>query len=158
MSVNRVLYVLFFCSLLLSFMTSCKKNVQERLENAPNELSSKQKGDFKMYEMSEMAALMEQMYVDNLRVKEAIMKKEHSFGAYPTLHNAILTVSLTDPCDRDAFFDSQARLFIEIEQQFYQNQQSASKENFNKIIDSCISCHEKKCGGPIVRIKKLYIP
>lgn len=138
-------------------MMGCKKHVQDA-ENVPGELSSKVNSNFKMYEMSEMAALMEQMYVDNLRLKEVIINEDSTFGAYPTLHNAIFTAALTDPSDRDVFFDSQARLFIQIEQHFYQNQQSATKGNFNKIIDSCISCHEKKCGGPIVRIKKLYIP
>lgn len=157
MRINRVLYVLVFCSLLLSVMTGCKKNVHDA-ENAPSKLPAEKNSTFKMYEMSEMAALMEQMYVDNLRIKEAIEKKDVNFGEFPALHNAIFSAALTDPSDRDAFFDSQARLFIQIEQQFYQNQQRTSKENFNKIIDSCISCHEKKCGGPIVRIKKLYIP
>jgi hypothetical protein len=32
------------------------------------------KKGFQMYEMSEMAALMEQMYVDNLRLKDRIIK------------------------------------------------------------------------------------
>ena len=31
-----------------------------------------------------------------------------------------------------------------------------SKEAFNQIVDTCMSCHQQVCPGPMVRIKKLY--
>ena len=47
-----------------------------------------------MYEMSEMAALMEQMYVDNQRLKEQIIKGD-TIGDFPQhfakIHESVLT-------------------------------------------------------------------
>lgn len=30
------------------------------------------------------------------------------------------------------------------------------KESFKLIVDACMSCHQKVCPGPMVKIKKLY--
>jgi cytochrome c553 len=32
-----------------------------------------------------------------------------------------------------------------------------AKQHFNEGINACVSCHQVKCGGPIPKIKKLYI-
>ena len=32
-----------------------------------------------------------------------------------------------------------------------------AKKHFDEGVDACLNCHLKKCGGPIPRIKKLYI-
>lgn len=113
------------------------------------------KKDFKMYEMSEMALLMEQMYVDNQRLKAQIVAGE-SLGDYPNHFEKIHTAVLTDDTDRDTFFDSQAQEFLEAYQMIFEDQENA-KTNFNAAVNACISCHEVKCGGPIPRIKKLLI-
>jgi hypothetical protein len=31
-------------------------------------------------------------------------------------------------------------------------------ETFNIMVDNCMNCHQKMCPGPMVKIKKLYIP
>ncbi len=110
---------------------------------------------FEMYEMSEMAALMEQMYVDNQRLKERI-KKGDSIGAFPSHFLKIHKAVMTDDTENDAFFKEQAALFIKAQEQIYKDPTNA-KEHFNNGIDACIRCHQKKCGGPIPKIKKLYI-
>jgi hypothetical protein len=110
---------------------------------------------FEMYEMSEMAALMEQMYVDNQRLKERI-KNGDSIGAFPSHFLKIHKAVMTDDTENDAFFKEQAALFIKAQEQIYKDPANA-KEHFNNGIDACISCHQKKCGGPIPKIKKLYI-
>jgi cytochrome c553 len=111
--------------------------------------------EFEMYQMSEMAALMEQMYVDNLRLKEQIINGE-AIGKFPDhflkIHNAVLT----EEDDKDDFFNEQAKIFIETQELIYTDPVNA-KEHFNKGVDACITCHEQKCTGPIPRIKKLYI-
>ena len=63
---------------------------------------------------------------------------------------------MTDSTDMDAFFKAQAKVFIESQEQIYKDPKNA-KEHFNKGIDACIQCHQVKCGGPIPKIKKLYI-
>lgn len=114
-----------------------------------------EKKDFKMYEMSEMAALMEQMYVDNQRLKDRI-KNGENVGNFPEHFLKIHQAVMTDESENDAFFKEQAKKFIEAQKQIYADPENA-KTHFNNGVDACVRCHESKCGGPIPRIKKLYI-
>jgi len=138
--------------LLVTLLFSCKNNEQTENAAAPKDLKEKK---FDMYEMSEMALLMEQMYVDNERLKERI-KNGDTIGSFPshfiTIHEAVMT----DKQENDAFFKEQAAKFIEAQKLIYEDPKNA-KQHFNAGIDACIQCHEVKCGGPIPRIKKLYI-
>lgn len=139
-----------FLLVLLSFslLVSCKK------ESTSSEKNTQEK-KFDMYEMSEMAALMEQMYVDNQRLKERITKGD-TIGKFPNhfikIHNAVMT----DESENDVFFKQQAAKFIKAQELIYQDPKNA-KEHFNTGVDACIQCHQQKCSGPIPRIKKLYI-
>lgn len=139
-------------------LVSCQKEMQvETTEENVVEKSadSSASEEFEMYEMSEMAALMEQMYVDNQRLKDRIIKGD-TIGKFPQhfikIHNAVMT----DEHDKDAFFDEQAQKFIQAQELIYKDPKNA-KEHFNKGVDACIQCHQEKCSGPIPRIKKLYI-
>lgn len=113
------------------------------------------KKEFKMYEMSEMAALMEQMYVDNQRLKDRITKGD-TIGEFPQHFMKIHASAMTDESDNDAFFREQAAKFIAAQEKIYKDPKNA-KAHFNEAVASCIACHEQKCEGPIPRIKKLYI-
>ena len=110
---------------------------------------------FEMYEMSEMSLLMEQMYVDNQRLKERI-KNGDTIGKFPTHFMKIHEAVMTDQSENDAFFKEQAARFIKSQQLIYDDPKNA-KQHFNDGVSACLSCHEVKCGGPIPRIKKLYI-
>ena len=132
----------------LFFFLSC--NSKKESKDMPNE-----KKKFDMYEFSQMAGLMEQMYAENKRIKEAIEKGE-DIGKFPEYFLTIYEAELTDEKDRDSFFNQQAKVFIEAQQMIYENDEKV-KEHFNLAIDACIQCHQQKCLGPIPRIKKLYI-
>jgi len=108
-----------------------------------------------MYEMSEMATLMEQMYVDNKRLKERIQKGD-TIGTFPKHFLKIFTAKFTDETENDLFFKQKAKDYITAQQLIYSDPKNA-KEHFNNGVDACLKCHESKCGGPIPRIKKLYI-
>ena len=149
---------LIFVFVMLLF--SCEKKeaevVDRTTDSVPCSTDSKSgKGDFEMYEMSEMAALMEQMYVDNERLKERIVKGD-TIGKFPQHFIKIHKAVMTDETDKDAFFNEQAAKFIKAQELIYDDPKNA-KEHFNNGIDACIKCHEVKCGGPIPKIKKLYI-
>ena len=73
---------------------SCEKKeaevVDRTTDSVPCSTDSKSgKGDFEMYEMSEMAALMEQMYVDNERLKERIINGD-TIGKFPHLKMEVI--------------------------------------------------------------------
>lgn len=144
-------YIIYLVAIL--FIVSCTKKEVETNEN-PYSVESKNE-DFVMYEMSEMAAHMEQMFTENERLREKIISGD-SLGNMPEYFNGILTKKLTDSSDFDDFYVEHAKLFLEQQQNIYNNPDQA-KERFNTSVDACIKCHEVKCGGPIARIKKLYI-
>ena len=147
---------------IVTLCTSCKKETvikasaksEAKKDTAANCKKPANK-EFKMYEMSPMAALMEQMYVDNQRLKERITKGD-TIGTFPKHILNIHTSVMTDATDNDAFFKTQAAKFISTQQLIYSDPVNA-KAHFNEAVTSCVTCHEGKCEGPIPRIKKLYI-
>ena len=140
--------------LTVAFATSCQqKNDTNKVVTVKDTVAD---AKFQMYEMSEMAALMEQMYAYNTQLKERI-KTNQDLGSYPVAFDKLHTAVLTEASDRDLFFNDQAIKFIEAQKAIYTDPVQA-KDNFNKMVNQCLECHSKKCGGPIPRIKKLIIP
>ena len=144
---------------IIIFATACTKKEEAKAKPkegvAATECTKPGKKEFKMYEMSQMAALMEQMYVDNQRLKERIIKGD-TIGTFPKHILNIHTSALTDEDDNDAFFKEQAAKFIKAQQLIYSDPANA-KQHFNDAVSSCVQCHRGKCEGPVPRIKKLYI-
>jgi len=141
--------------LTLAFATGCQEK-SEKIEAVTPKDSVSASSKFQMYEMSEMAALMEQMYAYNTQLKERITKNQ-DLGTYPVAFDKLHTAVLTEASDRDPFFNDQAIKFIEAQKAIYTDPVQA-KDNFNKMVNQCLECHSKKCGGPIPIIKKLIIP
>ncbi|WP_445710267.1 hypothetical protein [Flavobacterium sp.] len=139
--------------LVLLGLSACNSKANDKTE-CTSETKENEEG-FEMYEMSEMAALMEQMYVDNQRLKDRIINGD-TIGAFPQHFTRIHCAVLTDETDKDVFFNEQAKKFIEVQELIYKDPDNA-KAHFNNGIDACIQCHQVKCGGPIPKIKKLYI-
>ena len=144
------IFIVLFSSF---FFFSCNTKKEELGEQKTENSASSE--EFEMYEMSEMAALMEQMYVDNERLKDRIIKGD-TIGKFPQHFTKIHEAVLTDDTDKVAFFKEQASKFIIAQELIYKDPKNA-KEHFNNGINACIECHKVKCGGPIPRIKKLYI-
>lgn len=144
---KKLLFVFLFFSLL-----SCQKKEQKVEEK---KCTTGKEKKLEMYQMSEMAALMEQMYVDNQRLADRI-KNGDSIGKFPQHFLKIHKAVMTDVSDNDDFFKIQAAKFINAQELIYKDPKNA-KEHFNAGVDACIQCHQQKCGGPIPRIKKLYI-
>ncbi|MDI1318020.1 hypothetical protein [Flavobacterium sp.] len=145
-----VLSFLFFGS--SAILVSCQKKEVKKEEPCPAEKSEKK---LEMYQMSEMAALMEQMYVDNQRVK-ANIKKGEAIGKFPEHYQKIFSSKFTDESDNDEFFKEKAADYIAAQKLLYTDPNNQRK-NFNAAVDACIACHMEKCGGPIPKIKKLYL-
>ena len=146
---KRIVFYCLSCMLLLG--------CQEKQPTEPvTKIQTQKKSSFKMYEMSEMAALMEQMYVDNQRLKEKIENNESDLGEFPDYYLKIHSATFTEPSDLDDFFKSEADRFLKAQELIYTDTAHA-KKNFNNMVTACIECHTVKCTGPIERIKKLYI-
>lgn len=146
--------VLFFA---LCGLISCNKEQEKENQGVVvTENDTLKDSKFQMYEMSEMATLMEQMYAYNMQLKIRI-ENQDVLGEYPSFFEKLHKAELTEPSDRDAFFNQQALAFTQAQRAIYQDPKTA-KEQFNKMVNQCLECHAKKCGGPIPRIKKLIIP
>ncbi len=136
------------CFLSLVLLTiSCQKKEEKKT-------CSKEK-TFDMYQMSEMASLMERMYAHNKQLRERIINKD-TIGKFPEFFNDIFTAKFTDESDNDAFFKENAQKYIDAQKLIYSDPNNL-KKNYNDGLNACITCHQGKCGGPIPRIKKLII-
>lgn len=122
-------------------------------ENKKNE-----KKEFEMYQMSEMALLMEKMYQDHLAIKEKVMSGE-DLGDFPQNYLDIHTAKFTDESFEGNAFTTFANSFIEIEKKLFAVDSTQQKQVYSNAIQSCIMCHENVgCPGPLVRIKQLKLP
>lgn len=145
----------FLVLVFLVFLSSCNNKTEKKEVSSEKSVETKEEKKFEMYQMSEMSLLMEQMYVDNERLKERI-KNGDTIGKFPNHFLKIHQAVMTDDTENDAFFKAQAAQFIKAQQLIYEDPKNA-KQHFNNGVDACLKCHQVKCGGPIPRIKKLYI-
>lgn len=142
--------VYIFC---FAFIFSC--NSKEKNENIEENVAGKKVYD--MYQPSEMSTLMNEMYAENLKIKNEILAG-NTPEVFPTDFLKIHTAQLSDFKKRNAKFEAFSKLYIVAEQDVF-NSESAMpvKDRFNNAVGICISCHQTECTGPIPRIKKLLI-
>lgn len=146
----------FFLLGCFALLLACQQNNEGQANSASGKIEDKVAGkEFEMYSMSEMSLLMEQMYVDNERLKKRIQNGD-TIGEFPNHFMKIHQASMTDDTENDEFFKAKAAEFIMAQELIYKDPKNA-KEHFNNGVSACIECHTVKCGGPIPRIKKLYI-
>ncbi len=143
---------LFPVAIALGFSTfvGCSNGEDENSETNTNSESE-------MYQPSELASLMRAMYEDNLKIKADIEK-----GIVPTtfpedFYN-IHTAKATDPSEINATFKSFADLYLTNMHEITDSDSTTVVKAFNNMVNTCISCHQIYCQGPIPKIKKLYIP
>ena len=141
--------------LLFSLVLLIACNNKSDSSKCETESKTKSEKKFEMYQMSEMAALMESMYLENEHLKERIQNGD-TIGKFPSHFLQIHKAVMTDETDNDAFFKEQSVLFIKAQELIYEDPKNA-KQHFNDGVNACVRCHEVKCGGPLPKIKKLYI-
>ncbi|OIQ20093.1 MAG: hypothetical protein BM557_05310 [Flavobacterium sp. MedPE-SWcel] len=154
---NRILFITLLSTVFIVLSCENKKEssvVDDEVVTTKTDTIIAEK-DFEMYEMSEMASLMEQMYADNEHLKQRIINGD-TIGDFPKYFLEIHSSVMTDETDNDEFFKDQAAKFLEAQKLIYNDSLNA-KKHFNDVVSACVRCHEQKCGGPIPRIKKLYI-
>jgi len=139
------------CFLVFLFLFGCKK----KSENTRITIY-KNSSAFEMYQMSELATLMEQMYADNQRIKQKIKNSEFDFGKFPEYYSKLYTATFTDPSDLDDFYLEETKNFLKLQELVYTDTINI-KNNFNNMVNACVECHNVKCGLAIQRIEKLYI-
>jgi len=89
-----------FILVTLFVVVSCKKETAKKEIVESNKCAVSKK--FDMYKSSEMAILMEQMYVENSKLKERILKGA-TLGTFPSYYTKIFSAKFTDESDNDTF-------------------------------------------------------
>ena len=139
---KKILLITF----LISFVFGCKDQTESISEKEP----------LIMAKHSEMALLMNEMYAFNESIKKQIDEGELT-NSFPEHFNKIFSAELTKPSFRDAEFESNTKLFIQVQKTVFNSSKKDIKSRYNNAINACISCHNVTCVGPIPRIKKLYL-
>lgn len=138
----RILFVIVFATLVSCTSTNSKSNSETHNTSG-----------FQMYQMSEMAKLMEAMSNEHAAVKQKLLTGD-TIGSMPETYYDIHYATLTDADDNDEFFKQWANVYIAAEENLYKEQ---TIDAYNNAVNVCLQCHQQKCGGPIPRIKKLFI-
>ena len=139
-----------FIYLILFVFIGCKSEKKEQSKDDSKIV-------YDMYEPSEMANLMNDMYDYNLKIKKQILNGEVPQD-FPLEFLKIHTAELSDFKYRNETFQAFSTVFIDAEKEVFNIDGSLSLEQrFNNAVGVCISCHQTECTGPIPKIKKLLI-
>lgn len=141
---KNIRLIILLCFISFSCNTSKKEEIVKNAELV-------------MYKPSEMALLMNEMYIFNEKTKKKIIKNE-DLGEFPTNFLNIHSAILTDPTDRTVGFEGFSQAFLQNYQAVFSANTKDKKEQFNVMVNSCVACHKTTCIGPIPKIKKLLIP
>lgn len=113
----------------------------------------------KIYEFSEMALLMEDMYSDMEKIRPNVIENK-SIGTLPPNLIKIHTAKMTNTFERTFEFERFANLLIETQKQLYDSEQNEKRILlYNNVVNACLVCHKSPvgCDGPIPRIQGLLI-
>jgi len=137
------LFLLFSCA-------DAPKKTEVKVTESPKE-------KMVMYQPSEMANLMNEMYQANMKVKNQIKAGQLPEG-FPEKFKNIHKAVLTDPNDRTPSFEVFSDNYLaSLESVYKATAVEDAQERFNNTINACVACHQTTCTGPIPRIKKLLI-
>lgn len=137
--------LLLLFSILL--FVGCNAKKEQKVEITP-------KGNF--YKQSEMAALMLLMYQKNAENKQLILDGKQP-KEFPKEFLKIHTAQLTDSTNRTLEFKTFSDFYLKNMKQVFEPTKESLINKHNNTINSCITCHQTTCVGPIPKIKKLLI-
>lgn len=109
-----------------------------------------------MYSPSELALLMKDMYKTNESWK-AVIEQGNVPEEFPVEHKNIITAKSSNARAQSDFYNSMAIAYLNKVESVISSDSTTVKANFNSMINTCVSCHEQICQGPISRINKLHI-
>jgi hypothetical protein len=145
LKIKIILFLVVGIAIILS--ASCQKKTTEDQANCDKPV---------MYNTSELAELMRNMYADNEEIKERIMKGEWP-DSFPSYFAQLHTAKATDPSDINDTYKGLADEYLHR----FDELKNTTKENrvtsYNALVNGCLSCHQVFCSGPVPKIKKLLI-
>ena len=106
---------------------------------------------------SELALLMREMFDEGMRMREQILngEKPRVLKKFEAIH----TAQATEPekANSDAF-EVMADVYLASLKALKNASEEERYDRYQSVVQSCMSCHQAMCPGPMVRIKKMYLP
>lgn len=148
-------FVIALFLLIVGAFAQCSGNEKDKAQNQGKDSSACSKpmnpnGD------SELALLMRNMLSSAKSMKELVEEGKMP-DKFPEEFLKIHTAKPTDSETKKASFDGFATNYINNLEMFYHSPKDELKQNYNAVINSCVSCHMQHCPGPLRAINKLKI-
>ena len=106
---------------------------------------------------SELAVLMRNMFDDGMVTRQQIID-----GNVPEINVPYTHIHTAKPTEEGKTSSTEYMLFAKAYEaaveRFKAADPSMRVEAYQTMINTCMNCHQKVCPGPMVRIKKLYLP
>lgn len=137
---------------LLALTLSCsKQKPAEASEDTTKVQSLNPNGD------SELAIIMRTMHEHGKILRKELLS-DTTITPYPATIKNINQATPTDGMiDDHKIFESFSALYLSKLDSIYLDGVNR-KLQFNRMVSSCVTCHQEYCYGPIPAIKKLYLP
>ena len=129
-----------FIILLLVFFIACQNGSDQTIEN----------------QQPPMAPIMRQMLEDLKTMKSSIQDSGKWVGSIPEEWKSFHQAVASQKSQSGEAFDLQRSVFLNLINEA-STQGVIRAESLNLITQSCISCHQQYCPGPIKTIKKQLI-
>ena len=135
---------------IILFSFSCANQAEEQ------NTTQQTKKQFDVHQSSEMALLMRKMESVLKATKDSI-QSENNYASLDFNMEQLLTATVFDPSKKGPAFDGFAHNFLEQISALENAKPEEREKIFNATVNTCITCHQAFCPGPIVTIKKLKI-
>lgn len=142
---------LFLLSFIVVVVFSCSQQEKEQ--------SSSKKEVYNPNGDSELALSMRQSFEQTEQIKHAIEQGDFTIPeGYVENLQLFHSATPTDPDVKNELFTQFSNsLYLIANDLVSSSDLNQRKEVYQTLISTCISCHQKFCPGPIVRIKKLNL-
>lgn len=107
-----------------------------------------------LYEPSELAQVMREMYANMTVVGEMVDQKELVPDSLLKGYERMLNAKATNPEDLNEQFYGFANVWLNKLDGFKQSQDIA---HYNEVMNACVHCHQSFCPGPIKKINRLKL-
>lgn len=154
---NKSVFILI---LSVVFAIACSQNKEEKKtepKEKTEETPKKEKRKLEMVKTSELATLMRKMDSELQSVKQSLINNEAIDENILLDYATILTAVPTETDMKGESFDGFATAYLQQLDKFKKSKKENQVENFNLLINSCLSCHENTCPGPKGKIRELLI-
>lgn len=145
------------CLIGASFFVACQQQENTGTEETESNASAESghEKELDMYEASELASLMRQMYEGNLDLKKQIADGKVP-ASFPEEWKKIHTAEATNPEELNETFGALAKQYIANMEAISKAETTAeAKIAYNAMVGTCASCHQIYCTGPLAKIKKM---